>query len=112
RQLTAAMLVNRFASGQKGDHGILELCEVVTFFHEFGHLVHDMFARQPYGSLQWPDERDFIEAPSQMLEEFVRTPQVLARLSKHVETGRPIPDSLIARLRGADEIDRPQQAIV
>jgi thimet oligopeptidase len=110
-QLPEAMLVTNFPGGQKGEPGLMELGEVVTFFHEFGHLVHDMFARQPYGSLQWPDERDFIEAPSQMLEEFVQLPQVLARLSKHVETGRPIPDTLVARLRAADEINRPRQAV-
>jgi thimet oligopeptidase len=111
RQLPEAMLVTNFPGGQKGEPGLMELNEVVTFFHEFGHLVHDMFARQPYGSLQWPDERDFIEAPSQMLEEFVQLPQVLRRLSKHVEAGRPIPDTLVARLRSADEINRPRQAV-
>jgi thimet oligopeptidase len=111
RQLPEAMLVTNFPGGQKGEPGLMELGEVVTFFHEFGHLVHDMFARQPYGSLQWPDERDFIEAPSQMLEEFVQLPQVLARLSKHVETGRRISDSLVVRLRRADEINRPRQAV-
>ena len=111
RQLPEAMLVTNFPGGQQGEPGLMELSEVITFFHEFGHLVHHMFARQPYGSLQWPDERDFIEAPSQMLEEFVQLPQVLARLSKHVETGRPIPDTLVARVRGADEIDRPRQAV-
>lgn len=111
RQLPEAILATNFPGGQKGEPGLMELSEVVTFFHEFGHLVHDMFARQPYGSLQWPDERDFIEAPSQMLEEFVQLPQVLARLSKHVETGRPIPDSLVARVRGGDEINRARQAV-
>jgi thimet oligopeptidase len=111
RQLPEAILATNFPGGQKGEPGLMELSEVVTFFHEFGHLVHDMFARQPYGSLQWPDERDFIEAPSQMLEEFVQLPQVLARLSKQVETGRPIPDSLVARVRGGDEINRARQAV-
>jgi thimet oligopeptidase len=111
RQLPEAMLVTNFPGGQEGELGLMELSEVVTFFHEFGHLVHAMFARQPYGSLQWPDERDFIEAPSQMLEEFVELPQVLAKFSKHVETGRPIPDTLVARLRRADEINRPRQAV-
>ena len=111
RQLPEAMLVTNFPGGQQGEPGLMEVGEVVTFFHEFGHLVHDMFARQPYGSLQWPDERDFIEAPSQMLEEFVQLPQVLSRLSKHVETGRPIPDTLVALLRAADEINRPRQAV-
>jgi thimet oligopeptidase len=69
-----------------------------------------MFARQPYGSLQWPAEQDFTEAPSMMLEELMHAPAVLARLSKHVESGRPIPDSLIARIEAADAFGRPRWA--
>jgi thimet oligopeptidase len=61
-------------------------------------------------SVQWPAEQDFIEAPSQMLEEFVRLPAVMARLSRHQKTGRPIPDSLVQRIRAADEFGRPRDA--
>ncbi len=110
RQLPEGVLVTNFPGGEPGDPGFMDLREVVTFFHEFGHLVHHMFARQPYGTLQWPSERDFVEAPSQMLEEFVQLPAVLARLSRHGETGRPIPDSLVARIQAADVVGRARQA--
>jgi thimet oligopeptidase len=110
RQLPEAMLVTSFPGGEPNEPGLMEWREVVTFFHEFGHLVHDMFARQPYATVQWPAEQDFIEAPSQMLEEFVQLPAVLARLSSHVKTRRPIPDSLVSRVVAADEFSRPRQA--
>ncbi len=110
RQLPEAALVANFPGGEKNDPGLMELGDVVTFFHEFGHLVHHMFARQPYATMQWPNEGDFTEAPSQMLEEFVQLPSVLARLSRHVETGRAISDSLIAKLQAADALARPRDA--
>ncbi len=110
RQLPEAVLVTNFASGGKDDPGLMQLGEVVVFFHEFGHLVHMMFAGQPYLTAQWPAEGDFTEAPSQMLEEFVQLPAVLARLSRHVKTGRPIPDSLVEKLDAADALSRPRGA--
>jgi thimet oligopeptidase len=110
RQLPEGILVANLPGGKQADPGLMELDDVVTFFHEFGHLVHHMFARQPYAALQWPAEGDFIEAPSMMLEEFVQLPAVLPRLSRHVETGRPIPDSLVARIRAADALARPRWA--
>ena len=110
RQLPVGILVTNFPGGEKDDPGLMELGEVVTFFHEFGHLVHHMFARQPYATIQWPGENDFMEAPSQMLEEFVQLPAVISRLSRHVETGRPIPDSLVAKLEAADAVSRPRDA--
>jgi len=111
RQVPEALLVTNFPGGEPNEPGLMQLSEVVTFFHEFGHLMHDMFARQPYGSVQWPAEQDFVEAPSQMLEEFVQLPAVLARLSRHVKSGRPIPDSLVTRVRAADEFGRPRDAV-
>jgi thimet oligopeptidase len=110
RQLPEGILVTNFPGGGEDDAGLMELGEVVTFFHEFGHLVHHMFARQAYGTIQWPGEGDFVEAPSQMLEEFVQLPPVLTRLSRHVETRRPIPDSLVAKLKAADALSRPRDA--
>jgi thimet oligopeptidase len=110
RQLPEGILVTNFPGGEKNDPGLMELGDVVTFFHEFGHLVHHMFARQPYATIQWPSEGDFVEAPSQMLEEFVQLPSVIARLSRHVRTGRPIPDSLVAKLEAADALSRPRDA--
>ena len=79
----------------------MEYGDVVTFFHEFGHLMHWILG----GQQQWAGisgitmESDFVEAPSQMLEEWMRSPQVLAKFARHYQTGRA--DS--AGTGGADE---------
>ena len=113
RQLPEAMLVTRLPGGETGDPGLMDLTGVTgvtTFFHEFGHLMHWMLAVRPYVSTGgWPDELDFVEVPSQMLEEFIQQPLVLRRLSGHVETGAPIPDDLLKRIREADAFSRPVQ---
>jgi thimet oligopeptidase len=85
------------------DHG-----EVVTFFHEFGHLLHHLFG----GNTRWAGlsgvrtEWDFVEAPSQMLEEWCWDASVLQRFARHVETGEPIPADLVERMRAADEFGK------
>jgi len=85
------------------DHG-----EVVTFFHEFGHLLHHLFG----GNTLWAGlsgvrtEWDFVEAPSQMLEEWCWDASVLRRFARHVETGEPIPADLVERMRAADEFGK------
>jgi thimet oligopeptidase len=87
--------------------GLLEHDEVVTFFHEFGHLVHDIlggrqrFARFSGVSTEW----DFVEAPSQLLEEWAWDAEVLASFSRNAE-GEPIPADLVARMRTADAFGR------
>ena len=85
------------------DHG-----EVVTFFHEFGHLLHHLLG----GHTRWRGisgvrtEWDFVEAPSQMLEEWCWDASVLRRFARHVETGEAIPAALVDRMRGADEFGK------
>ncbi|HUG55629.1 MAG TPA: M3 family metallopeptidase [Candidatus Limnocylindrales bacterium] len=84
--------------------------EVVTFFHEFGHLIHGI-AR---GKVHWlrvagVTERDFVEAPSQFLEEWIYDLEVLRRFARHVETGEPIPEELVRRLRDARDFGRGVQ---
>ncbi|KAF2418722.1 M3 family metallopeptidase [Microbacterium sp. B35-30] len=87
--------------------GLLEHDEVVTFFHEFGHLVHDIlggrqrFARFSGVATEW----DFVEAPSQLLEEWAWDAGVLASFSGNAE-GQPIPADLVARMRTADSFGR------
>lgn len=116
RQLPEAALIARLPGGEKGDTGLMDLTGVTgvtAFFHEFGHLMHWMLAVRPYVSTGgWPDELDFVEVPSQMLEEFIQQPAVLRRLSGHVETGAPIPDDLLKRIRAADAFSRPMQVAV
>ena len=81
---------------------------MVTFFHEFGHLMHHILG----GQQQWAGisgitmEADFGEAPSQMLEEWMRSPQVLATFAHHYKTGEPIPAELVARMNRASAFGR------
>src|SRR5438105_3650257 len=85
------------------DHG-----EVVTFFHEFGHLLHHLLG----GHTRWAGisgvrtEWDFVEAPSQMLEEWCWDASVLQKFARHHETGDPIPAALVERMRAADEFGK------
>jgi thimet oligopeptidase len=84
---------------------LLEHGDVRTFLHELGHLLHHVlgghgrFATQSGVATEW----DFVEAPSQLLEEWVWDPDVLASFARHVETGQPIPAELVRRMRAADE---------
>jgi thimet oligopeptidase len=113
RRLPEAVLIARLPGGGAGDPGLMDLqgvTGVTAFFHEFGHVMHYMLSVRPYFSTGgWPDELDFVEVPSTMLEEFVQEPAVLRRLSGHVETGEPIPDDLLRRIREADAFSRPRQ---
>lgn len=87
--------------------GLLEHDEVVTFFHEFGHLVHDILG----GHHRWASftgiatEWDFVEAPSQLLEEWAWDAEVLASFAVNDE-GQAIPADLVARMRTADAFGR------
>jgi Zn-dependent oligopeptidase len=82
--------------------------DVETFFHEFGHLMHHILG----GQQQWAGisgitmESDFAEAPSQMLEEWIRSPQVLAKFARHYKTGEPIPAELVTRMNRASAFGR------
>ena len=86
---------------------LMQHSEVVTYFHEFGHLVHGIVS----GDIAWarvrrPSEWDFIEAPSQFLEEWIFDYDVLRRFAKHVETGAVIPEALVRKLRDARDFGR------
>ncbi len=107
-QLPEATLVCNFPGDKPGDPGLMEHSDVETFFHEFGHLLHTMFS----GNSRWESqsgtsvERDFVEAPSQILEEWPWDPKVLTKFAKHHETGEPIPADMIAKMRRADTFGR------
>jgi thimet oligopeptidase len=87
---------------------LLEHSEVVTWFHEFGHLLHHIFG----GHTRWAGvsgvrtEWDFVEAPSQMLEEWCWDRSVLQKFARHHQTGEPIPAALVERMRAADEFGK------
>lgn len=101
RQLPEGTLVCNFP------RGLMEHSDVVTLFHEFGHLVHHVVAgRQPWSRFSGvATEWDFVEAPSQMLEEWARDANVLRRFAVD-ENGEPIPVELVERLRAGNEFGK------
>ena len=108
KQLPEAILVCNFPAPTATDPGLMDYGDVETFFHEFGHLMHHILG----GQQQWAGvagismESDFVEAPSQMLEEWVRSPQVLAKFARHYKTGEPIPAELVTRANRAAAFGR------
>jgi len=85
---------------------LMEHQQVVTYFHEFGHLVHGLARGEvPYAPLS-RTEGDFMEAPSTFLEEWIYDHAVLSRFATHVETGKPIPAELVERLRVGRDFGR------
>ena len=108
RQLPEVVLICRFPGGEAGDPGLMTFDQVTTFFHEFGHLVHAVSSgrQQRFIGLTRVAERDFIEAPSQMLEEWVSDPATLATFARHYQTNEPIPAALVHQMRRANELGR------
>lgn len=76
--------------------------ELTTFLHEFGHALHGMFAEGRYGSLTGTNvSRDFVELPSQIMENWAFEPEYLNSFAKHYQTGEPIPAELIEKIVAA-----------
>jgi len=108
-QLPQASLVCNFVDPSvPADTARMQYSDVVTFFHEFGHLLHALFSGHgPWvytgGSfVEW----DFIEAPSQLFEEWARDPATLARFARDPDTGETIPKELLERLKGSEAFGR------
>ena len=105
RQLPEGVLVCNFS------RGLMEHDHVVTLFHEFGHLLHHVLA----GHGEWTrfagvaTEWDFVEAPSQMLEEWAWDAAVLRGFASNAE-GEPIPAELVAKMRAAEDFGKGIQA--
>jgi thimet oligopeptidase len=108
KQIPEAALICNFPGGKPGEEGLMQYSDVVTFFHEFGHLMHAILG----GQQQWAGvsgittEGDFVEAPSQMLEEFFRNPKLLQSFAKNYKTGEPIPTGLVERMDRASAFGR------
>ena len=105
--LPESVLVCNFPGGKPGEPGLMDHSDVQTFLHEFGHLMHSQLARQRWAGVSGVrTEWDFVEAPSQMLEEWGWDPAVLASFARHHETGEPIPAELVRRLKRATDFGR------
>jgi len=108
RQLPEGVLICNFAGGKPGDPGLMQYDDVVTFFHEFGHLMHNILGGQQQwsGITGFSTETDFVEAPSQMLEEFFHDPTILRSFARHYQTGELLPVDLIERMNRASAFGR------
>jgi len=87
-----------------GKPSLLSHDDVITFFHEFGHNVAALCGDSPYETLNNGYRLDFVEAPSQMLENFVWDPVILKKISANA-AGEPLPDALIAKMNAARHFD-------
>ena len=91
-----------FTKPQADKPALLTLSEVETFLHEFGHSLHGMFANTTYASLSGTNFYwDFVELPSQFMENYVTEKEFLNTFARHYETGEIIPDDLIERIKRA-----------
>ncbi len=108
KQIPESTLVCNFPDQTEDNPGLMEYSDVETFFHEFGHLIHSMFA----GRQKWigvggiSTEWDFVEAPSQLLEEWTKNPATLQSFAKHYKTNEPIPTSLVLKMNRAEEFGK------
>lgn len=89
--------VMNFTRPAGGAPALLSLDEVETLFHEFGHALHSIFSRVTYRSMAGVP-RDFVELPSQIMENWALEPTVLAGYAKHWKTNAPIPAALVAKV--------------
>lgn len=95
-------IVCNFTKPTENTPALFTFDEVTTYFHEFGHALHGLLSDVTYQSLAGTSvSRDFVELPSQVMENWASDPEVLKMYAKHYKTGKTIPDALIQKLENA-----------
>jgi oligopeptidase A len=113
RELPVAYLVCNFLPPVAPRPALLTHDEVVTLFHEFGHGLHHLLTRARYPSIAgingvpW----DAVELPSQFMENYAWSEEVLPRISAHIDTGAPLPAEMVARLKGSRAFQAGMRAV-
>jgi peptidyl-dipeptidase Dcp len=91
-----------FVKGQAGEPVLISWTDAETMFHEFGHALHGLSSSVTYPSLSGTAvPRDYVEFPSQILERWLRAPEILERFARHYQTGQPIPQELVSKIERA-----------
>ena len=106
-ELPAAAIISNFSPPSGDIPPLLKFDEVVTLFHEFGHVTHNIFTRAKYGKFSGTSvSRDFVEVPSKMLENWAYSPEVLRRISGHYKNpSEKLPEKIIKKLIDAKNMD-------
>jgi peptidyl-dipeptidase Dcp len=97
--------VGNFSKPTADKPSLLSLDEVETLFHELGHALNTLFSNTIYSGSRWTP-RDFVELPSQVMENWAREPEVLKTYAIHYETGKPIPQELIDKMEKAKQFNQ------
>jgi peptidyl-dipeptidase Dcp len=91
---------SNFVKGKPGEPVLISWDDATTMFHEFGHALHGLSSNVTYPSLSGTAvARDYVEFPSQLLEHWLSTPEVLQRFALHYQTGKPIPQALVDKIK-------------
>jgi peptidyl-dipeptidase Dcp len=99
--------VANFSKPAAGQPALLTFSDTRTMFHEFGHALHGMFSHVRYPTVSGTSvPRDFAEAPSQFNEHWALEPSVLAHYAKHYQSGEPMPQALVDRIRKSATFDQ------
>ncbi|MBA5792330.1 M3 family metallopeptidase [Flavobacterium sp. xlx-214] len=107
RKVPVISIVCNFTKPTATTPSLLTFDETTTFFHEFGHALHGLLSNVNYKSLAGTNvPRDFVELPSQVMENWAAEPEVLKMYAKHYKTGEVIPDTLIEKMKAAGTFDQ------
>jgi len=98
---------SNFVKGKPGEPVLVSWEDASTLFHEFGHALHGLSSNVNYPSVAGTAvPRDYVEFPSQLLEHWLSTPEILNRYALHYQTGKPIPPELVAKIEAASRFNQ------
>ena len=98
---------SNFVKGKPGEPVLISWKDAETLFHEFGHALHGLSSNVTYPSVSGTRvARDYVEFPSQLLEHWLSTPEILNRYAVHYQTGKPIPQSLVDKIKQASRFNK------